>query len=107
VVTQLGSSKATKKNKEKEVLKLMISLYCRGNHNSNDDLCESCTELLKYSHERSDKCPFIDKKTFCSSCKVHCYNEEMRSRIRKVMRYSGPRMLFHHPLLLLKHMFSK
>ena len=44
------------------------------------------------------------KKTFCSVCKTHCYKPEMRQRIREVMRWSGPRMLFHHPVLAVRHL---
>lgn len=29
----------------------------------------------------------------------------MRERIRRVMRYSGPRMLLYHPLEYLRHLF--
>jgi hypothetical protein len=29
----------------------------------------------------------------------------MRERIRKVMRYAGPRMLYTHPVLALFHLF--
>ena len=28
----------------------------------------------------------------------------MRERIRQVMRWSGPRMLFHHPVLAVRHL---
>ena len=31
----------------------------------------------------------------------------MREKIRVVMRYSGPRMLFHHPILTIKHMVEE
>ena len=30
----------------------------------------------------------------------------MRDKIREIMRYSGPRMLLYHPLLLVKHMLT-
>ena len=39
----------------------------------------------------------METKTFCSNCRVHCYRSEMREEIRKVMRFSGPRMFFYHP----------
>ena len=26
-----------------------------------------------YARECSDKCPFMETKTFCSNCRVHCY----------------------------------
>ena len=46
----------------------------------------------------------METKTFCSACKVHCYKPEMREQIRTVMRWSGPRMLFVHPVLAIRHM---
>jgi hypothetical protein len=37
---------------------------------------------------------------------VHCYRAQQRERIRRVMRYSGPRMLLAHPLLALLHLLD-
>jgi hypothetical protein len=31
--------------------------------------------------------------------------KEEGEKIRKIMRYGGPRMLWHHPLMALKHIF--
>ena len=45
-------------------------------------------------------------KTFCSNCKVHCYKPEMREKIRTVMRYSGPRMIFHAPIPAIRHVIE-
>lgn len=44
-----------------------------------------------------------DKPT-CQKCPVHCYNAEMRERIKVVMRFSGPRLLLHSPLLSISHL---
>lgn len=72
----------------------MIRVYCKGNHAAYDKknkcLCKECQALDDYARMRSDKCPFMETKTFCSNCKVHCYKPEMRQRIKEVMRYSGP-----------------
>ena len=37
---------------------------------------------------------------------VHCYQPQMREQIRQVMRYSGPRMLFHHPVMAIRHLID-
>jgi hypothetical protein len=37
---------------------------------------------------------------------VHCYQPQMREKAKKVMRYSGPRMLLHSPGLALRHVFD-
>ena len=90
--------------KEIEVVKLMIELYChKKHHTKKHELCSECQELLEYVKFRRSKCPFGDKKTFCSNCRVHCYEPSHRERIREVMRFSGPRMLLHRPVLAIKH----
>ncbi|MDE7078959.1 MAG: nitrous oxide-stimulated promoter family protein [Clostridia bacterium] len=92
-----------RKEKEIEVVKLMIDVYCRGKHKRKKELCEECEELWQYAKARREKCPFGDEKTFCSNCKIHCYKPSMREKIAKVMRYSGPRMMFYHPVIAFKH----
>lgn len=95
-----------KREREKKVVSLMISIYCHGQHGTKKELCETCAKLDAYARMRSDKCPFMETKTFCSNCKVHCYKPEMREQIRKVMRYSGPRMIFHHPVMAVRHVIE-
>lgn len=96
----------TKREREKEMVSLMIDLYCRKNHGCKEEICPQCQELKEYAKMRSDKCPFMETKTFCSNCKVHCYNPEMREKIRKVMCFSGPRMIFYHPVSAIKHVIE-
>lgn len=95
----------SKREREKRVVELMITLYCRKNHGGKE-LCPECRELLSYAWSRSDHCPFMETKTFCSNCKVHCYKPAMREKIRKVMRFSGPRMIFYHPILAIRHVYE-
>ena len=92
----------------------MIALYCKKNHHNKynkgsinkNGLCAECQELAEYAGLRSDKCPFMEIKTFCATCKVHCYKPEMREKIKVVMRFSGPRMMFHHPVAAIHHIVS-
>ena len=95
----------TKRKQEKETVTLMIRLYCRKKHGGKE-LCPACAELDAYAQLRSDKCPFMETKTFCSNCKVHCYKKDMREKIREVMRFSGPRMIFHHPIMAIRHVIE-
>ena len=92
-----------KREREKKMVSQMIQLYCKKQHHSKDGLCPECATLDAYARMRSEKCPFMETKTFCSNCKVHCYKPEMREKIREVMRFSGPRMLFHHPIAAIRH----
>ena len=94
-----------KRQFEKDMVTEMIALYCRKKHGHKDKMCSDCQALADYACMRSDKCPFMETKTFCSNCKVHCYKPEMRAKIKDVMRFSGPRMLFVHPIPAMRHVF--
>lgn len=95
-----------KRNWEKELVSEMIALYCKKCHHTRSGLCEECSALDEYARKRSDLCPFMETKTFCSNCKVHCYKPEMREKIRTVMRFSGPRMIFYHPITACRHLYE-
>lgn len=100
------SSADDKRRREKETVALMIGIYCRKKHGTKKGLCPRCRGLLDYAAARSDRCPFMETKTFCSNCKVHCYRSDMRARIKEVMRFSGPRMIFHHPVAAVRHVIE-
>lgn len=95
-----------KREREKSTVFLMIHIYCNKNHGTKKILCSECEKLYQYAMLRSDKCPFMETKTFCSNCRVHCYKPEMREKIREVMRFSGPRMIFYHPIMALRHLIE-
>lgn len=69
-------------------------------------LCSECGALLDYAITRSEHCPFMETKTFCSNCQVHCYRPDRREQIRQVMRFAGPRMMFHHPVAAIHHLVA-
>ncbi len=82
----------------------MVGIYCHDRHGATGELCGECRQLLDYAQARLDRCPFQEDKTTCANCPVHCYKPEMRERIRSVMRYAGPRMLYRHPVLAVLHL---
>lgn len=89
--------------RELKTLRAMAWIYCHDLHGEDDALCFECVELMQYATRRLDRCVFGDDKPTCANCKVHCYNAEMRERVRVMMRYAGPRMLMRRPLLALAH----
>lgn len=96
-----------KRRKEQRVVEEMIKLYCSKNHPSykeNSTMCQECRILSDYAKQRSKHCPFMEQKTFCANCTVHCYKPEMREQIRKVMRFSGPRIILYHPVMAVWHL---
>ena len=84
----------------------MVQLYCRTHHGAIQGVCGECRVLLDYARRRLEKCPFGDAKPVCNKCLVHCYSAERREQIRIVMRWAGPRMLRHHPLMAMRHLLD-
>jgi hypothetical protein len=90
-------------DRERRTIAAMIEIYCRGRHRRAEGLCAECEQLLVYATGRIHKCRFGENKPTCAKCTVHCYKPEMRQKVREVMRYSGPRMLWTHPILSVLH----
>lgn len=94
--------------REHKTVEAMIELYCHGNHGGTKGrLCPECRELLDYAAQRLEKCPFQEDKPTCATCPVHCYKPDMREKIRAVMKYAGPRMLYRHPVLSAAHYLAR
>ena len=122
---------------EKKVVALMIRMYCRrhcrqqgrtaradltnrtgrttdtnqagrtGARHTTRGLCPECATLLDYALRRLDSCRFGNGKPSCRKCPVHCYHADMRERIRTVMRWAGPRMIFRHPIAATRHLLRE
>lgn len=93
--------------KEKNIVALMIEIYCKGKHKSKEGgLCNECSELKKYAYKRLNYCKFGENKSTCSRCTIHCYKKDMREKIKDVMKYSGWRLIIYKPIALFKHMFN-
>lgn len=94
-------------DREKQTVALLIQLHCQDKHHPLGDLCEDCQSLLIYAQQRLDHCKFGENKTVCGDCPVHCYKKELREKIIDIMRYSGPRILFRHPIVAIQHLVDK
>lgn len=99
-------NKLSRIEEEKQTIKQMIHFYCR-HKEKNQTLCPACNELLKYAYQRLDHCPFGEQKKTCRQCPVHCYHPEKRQKIKEIMRFAGPRMIWHHPFWTLKHLWRE
>lgn len=107
---------AKRRQREKLTISYMIALYCKGNHREEpkskssycgEEVCLQCAQLDAYAVLRTQRCRKMEEKTSCEECENHCYAPEMRKQIREVMRYSGPRMLLHHPIAAFRHVMGK
>ena len=98
--------KIEKFTSEVETLKKFFQIYCSGKEHNNIkqqksnltyknenlqfelELCDECFELLKYSFDRLQDCPF-DIKPKCRTCESPCYEKEQWKKVAKVMKYAG------------------
>ncbi len=94
-------------NWEKNTVYKMIRLFCNAHHNTDKQLCNDCSDLFNYSILRINNCFYEINKPVCSSCKTHCFNKKNREKIRLVMRWSGPKMLWYYPFTSMKYLYFK
>nr|WP_085931650.1 nitrous oxide-stimulated promoter family protein [Desulfosporosinus meridiei] len=93
-------------DREKATVQRMIELYCKSHHHTKGELCLGCQDLSDYAMNRLDHCKFGESKPTCSKCPVHCYKPLMRDKIKEIMRYSGPRMMYTHPIAAIRHLID-
>ncbi|WP_297993357.1 nitrous oxide-stimulated promoter family protein [uncultured Clostridium sp.] len=94
--------------REKKTIALMIDIYCQRKHgNKKGELCDECKELLEYAHKRLSFCKFGENKSTCSRCPIHCYKKDMKEKVKDVMKFSGPRLIVHNPIELVRHALNK
>ena len=92
--------------REQATVTAMVRIFCAGRHGVRGGLCPECDELRAYAMSRLARCPFGQDKPTCANCHIHCYKPQLRDRIREVMRYAGPRMLWRHPVLAIRHLLD-
>ncbi|NDW17528.1 nitrous oxide-stimulated promoter family protein [Dysgonomonas sp. 216] len=92
--------------RDKTTVSRMIAIYCRSKHRSTSGICEACKLLENYARLKLEKCRFGESKPSCKICPIHCYKPDMKEQIRTVMRYAGPRMIFHYPFAAIMHLFN-
>lgn len=97
---------ASRLEREKKTVEMMIQLYCKDHHHPNEALCPACQTMKDYAMARLGHCKFGEGKPTCGKCTVHCYKPDMRKRIVEVMRYSGPKMIFVHPVAAVQHLLD-
>ena len=91
---------------EKKTVAKMIRIYCAAKHGTSKDLCAECVKLNEYAQKRLERCTFGENKPTCGKCPVHCYKPDMKMKIKEVMRFAGPRMLFYSPVVAIRHLLK-
>ncbi|MBF0119652.1 MAG: nitrous oxide-stimulated promoter family protein [Desulfobacterales bacterium] len=97
------SIESNRLEREKITIRAMIEIYCKAFHNDSTQICKECSDIYNYASFRIDKCPHKDMKPSCAKCEIHCFNKIMRDKVKKIMRFSGPKMIIYHPILSMYH----
>jgi hypothetical protein len=108
----------TPQKKDIKVLIAFTATYCRARHGERApfalpedlagllrrdvELCPDCARFLAYALERRRKCP-LDPKPTCKRCRIHCYSQSYRAKVREIMAFSGRRMILRGRLDYLWH----
>lgn len=96
----------TRIEREKHTVRMMIGLYCR-HHLGLETVPEEYEQLAGYACRRLDHCRYGEGKTSCKKCSTHCYAPKEREAIRRIMRWTGPRMFFYAPMAAIRHFLGK
>ena len=96
--------------RERRTVAAMIGIYCRAKHVADapdaPSLCAECADLEAYTRRRLEKCPYGEAKPTCANCPIHCYQPHRREQVKRVMAFAGPRILWRHPVLAVRHMLD-
>lgn len=92
-------------SREKLTIKKMIDLYQAKCPQASAEP-EHYEALFAYAQKRLDKCVFGEEKPACKQCPVHCYQPAKREEMKQIMRWAGPRMLWRHPILTVRHLID-
>ena len=93
------------RQRERHTVLLMIDLYEK-HHPVDIENDQRYRQLAAYATNRLERCQFGEEKPACKHCPIHCYQPAKREEIRAIMRWSGPRMLLHHPILAIRHLID-
>ena len=96
----------TRIEREKRTVRKMIELYCR-QHLHQDTMPEEYQHLADFACRRLAHCKYGEQKTACKDCPTHCYAPKEREKIREVMRWAGPRMIWYAPKDAILHILKK
>ncbi|NUU65337.1 nitrous oxide-stimulated promoter family protein [Enterobacteriaceae bacterium BIT-l23] len=91
--------------REQLTIRRMIALYQRRCPQAQPD-AEHYQKLYGYAVKRLERCAFGEEKPACRQCPIHCYQPAQREEMREIMRWAGPRMLWRHPVLTVRHLID-
>ena len=96
--------------KDRRILEAIGRIYCKGNHAGRAKdaagMCPECRGVIEQTLARAEACPHGHEGN-CQDCATPCQRGEAQQRIKAIMRYAAPRMMFRHPLMALDYLRKK
>ena len=68
-------------------------------------LCNECCSFMEYAVKKRLRCPLESEKPSCKHCKIHCYAPPQRELVKKIMAYSGRKLILKGRLDYIWHYF--
>lgn len=97
-------------DEDRRTVEAIGQIYCHDHHgNAERDsggLCANCREAIELTIQRTEACPHGHSGN-CEDCKTHCQHGQAQENIKKIMRYSAPRMAYKHPIMTLRYIRRK
>ena len=104
--------------KDIKLLGKFVEVYCEAKHCGavrsyveipadlgTRELCPECTSFLQYAITKRMKCPLEAEKPTCKHCRIHCYDQQRREKVREIMSFAGRRLVLRGRVDYLWHYF--
>lgn len=101
--------------KDIRIIARFTEVWCKGHHHAGRrshllpegldpvELCEECGRFVAYAVARRLHCPLEAEKPSCKHCRIHCYAPAQREQVRRIMAWSGRKMIMRGRLDYLWH----
>ncbi|CAH2030361.1 nitrous oxide-stimulated promoter family protein [Trichlorobacter ammonificans] len=101
--------------KDIKIIARFTQVWCAGHQHSSRqpyplpgglhpvELCEECSRFVAYAIARRLHCPLEAEKPSCKNCRIHCYAPAQRELVKRIMAWSGRRMILRGRLDYLWH----
>lgn len=103
--------------KDIRIIGRFTAVWCAGHQHSNRQeflmpgqlkplqLCPDCSAFMAYAVQKRLQCPLEAEKPSCKQCRIHCYAPRQRELVKRIMAWSGRRMILRGRLDYLWHYF--
>lgn len=103
--------------KDIRIIGRFTEVWCHGHHHSDRhafklsgsrkdlQLCPDCIAFVEYAIQKRSNCPLEVDRPSCKHCRIHCYAPPQRELVKKIMAWSGRRMIMRGRLDYLWHYF--